>query len=91
MFQKISSFFSLFSPIINILPNSFANSIYLRLVKLTIWYKLKWLKHYIKILLKTKKYYQTLLLINTNTWCPDDLSKDFVDYIEHHYNELVHV
>jgi hypothetical protein len=90
MLKNIMSILSSFLPSLKILPDSWATSIILKTIQFMIWYETKWLSFYVKLLLKTKNYYETLDNLNHNKWCPEDLAENFINYVRNNHNELVH-
>lgn len=90
MFSKIFSILTSLLPSMRFLPDSWAVSIYFKIIKIMIWYETKWLKYYIQMLLQTKDYYSTLDDLNHNKFCPEDLAQNFINYARAHYSDLVH-
>lgn len=90
MYSKIIIFFEFLLSFINFLPEKWSTYIYFKFLKFLTLYNLKWLLFYVSILLKTKNYYKTLKSLNSNKWCSEDLSINFINYISKFYPELIH-
>lgn len=47
-----------------------------------------WMKHYVKMLVKTKNYYFTLTALNNNKFCPEDLNPLFIEEVKQKYSHI---
>jgi hypothetical protein len=90
MYKQILDIVDSLALITKYLPSSWSVSLYLKILKTLFWYETKLLDHYIQILLNSKDYYTTLNLINTNNWCPENFSLNFIKYVQEHHSNLVH-
>ena len=90
MYKHIITLTDKLTAIVSILPSSWAISLYLKIIRALYFYQTKLFDHYVKVFLQTEDYYYTLKLINSNDWCPEDLSLKFIKYAQENYNDLVH-
>jgi hypothetical protein len=90
MYKHIINLTDDLTSIMRFLPTSLAITLYLKIIKILYFYETKLFNHYIKTLLKTKNYYFTLRLINSNNWCPDNLSASFIKYVQEYHENLIH-
>jgi len=89
-YKKIFSFIETILSFFDFLPESWATFLNLKFIKYAIWYEQKWLTFYVNQLLESDNYYQTLSHLNNNQWCPEELTKNFINYVNSYHSEMIH-